>query len=159
MRKIDSLLQEYDLSHRNPTNKSIHWLCVPAIYFSLVGLLYCIPPGPLREMEFLLSHFANWATPALLLVWVYYLSLSPPLALGMMLFTALCLAVVSVLSLILPFPLWVFCLVLFVLAWIFQFYGHKIEGKKPPFLKDLQFLLIGPAWLMHFVYKRLGLGY
>ncbi|WP_162343081.1 Mpo1 family 2-hydroxy fatty acid dioxygenase [Cyclobacterium salsum] len=159
MRKIDSLLQEYDLSHQNPTNKSIHWLCVPAIYFSLVGLLYSIPPGPLREMEFLLSHFANWATPALLLVWIYYLALSPPLALGMMLFTALCLAVASVFTLILPFPLWSFCLGIFVLAWIFQFYGHKMEGKKPSFLKDLQFLLIGPAWLMHFIYKRLGLAY
>jgi uncharacterized membrane protein YGL010W len=47
----------------------------------------------------------------------------------------------------------------FVLAWIVQFYGHKIEGKKPSFLKDVQFLMIGPAWLMHFIYKKIGISY
>jgi len=159
MRKIDGLLQEYDICHRHPTNKTIHWLCVPAIFFSAVGLLYSIPPGPMQEMEYLLSHFANWATPVLLLVLVYYLMLSPPLALGMLLFAALCLAMASLLSLLLPFPFWIFCIVLFLLAWLVQFYGHKIEGKKPSFFKDIQFLLIGPAWLMHFIYKRLGLAY
>ena len=41
----------------------------------------------------------------------------------------------------------------FVLAWIGQFIGHLIEGKRPSFFKDLQFLLIGPAWLMAFVYR------
>ena len=48
---------------------------------------------------------------------------------------------------------------LFVLAWIGQFIGHKVEGKKPSFFKDLQFLLIGPAWLMSFVYRAAGLRY
>ena len=68
--------------------------------------------------------------------------------------TILCIAI----NRISPFPLWQVCLLLFVLAWIGQFYGHKVEGKKPSFLKDLQFLLIGPAWLMNFIYKRLGIG-
>jgi uncharacterized membrane protein YGL010W len=77
----------------------------------------------------------------------------------MLLFSALCLAAASLLTLFLPFSLWVFCLILFIVAWIFQFYGHKIEGKKPSFFKDLQFLLIGPAWLMHFIYRHLGLAY
>jgi len=48
---------------------------------------------------------------------------------------------------------------IFVIAWIGQFIGHKIEGKKPSFLEDLQFLLIGPAWLLHFIYKKLGIVY
>ena len=56
-------------------------------------------------------------------------------------------------------PLWRFCTAVFVLAWIGQFIGHKIEGKKPSFMKDLQFLLVGPMWLMHFVYKKAGIGY
>src|SRR5690606_19838696 len=56
-------------------------------------------------------------------------------------------------------PLWIVCLIIFVLAWIGQFYGHKVEGKKPSFLKDIQFLLIGPAWLMHFIFKKLGIPY
>jgi uncharacterized membrane protein YGL010W len=59
----------------------------------------------------------------------------------------------------LPFALWKTALGIFVLAWLGQFYGHKIEGKKPSFIKDLQFLLIGPAWLLGFVYQRLGIKY
>ena len=51
----------------------------------------------------------------------------------------------------------VFCGVLFVLAWVGQFIGHKIEGKKPSFFEDLQFLLVGPVWLLRFVYERMGL--
>ena len=159
MRKIDSLLIEYGTSHQNPTNKLIHWFCVPAIFFSIVGLIYSIPPGPLASLDYLLSNFTNWATVTLILVLYYYVTLSFPLALGMFLFSAVCLSVADLLTLYLPFPLWLFCTVLFIVAWIFQFYGHKIEGKKPSFLKDLQFLLIGPAWLMHFIYKRLGLAY
>jgi uncharacterized membrane protein YGL010W len=46
---------------------------------------------------------------------------------------------------------------LFAAAWVGQFKGHQIEGKKPSFLKDLQFLLVGPAWLLHFVYRKAGL--
>jgi uncharacterized membrane protein YGL010W len=56
-------------------------------------------------------------------------------------------------------PLWVISLIIFTGAWIGQFIGHKIEGKKPSFLKDVQFLLIGPAWLLSFIYKKLGISY
>jgi uncharacterized membrane protein YGL010W len=55
--------------------------------------------------------------------------------------------------------LWIIALVIFVAAWAGQFYGHKVEGKKPSFLKDLQFLLIGPAWLMHFLFEKWGIKY
>ena len=39
-------------------------------------------------------------------------------------------------------------LMIFVVAWIGQFDGHHIEGEKPSFAKDLQFLLIGPLWIV-----------
>jgi uncharacterized membrane protein YGL010W len=55
-----------------------------------------------------------------------------------------------------PWPVWAICLTLFVVAWIGQFIGHKIEGKKPSFFKDVQFLLIGPAWLLSKVYRKAG---
>jgi uncharacterized membrane protein YGL010W len=74
-------------------------------------------------------------------------------------FGVLCLFVANKIAELNVAPLWVICIVIFIVAWIGQFYGHKIEGKKPSFLKDVQFLLIGPAWLMHFVYKRLGIPY
>ncbi|WP_114748903.1 Mpo1 family 2-hydroxy fatty acid dioxygenase [Pleomorphovibrio marinus] len=159
MRKIEQLLQEYGSSHQNATNKTIHWVCVPLIFFSIVGLIYSIPPGPLVNLSFLLGSFANWATLILAIVLFYYMSLSPPLALGMFLFSSMCLLVANLLTIVSPIPLWALSLFLFFVSWVFQFYGHKIEGKKPSFFQDLQFLLIGPAWLMHFIYKRLGLAY
>jgi uncharacterized membrane protein YGL010W len=159
MRKIDRLLEEYGESHQNDTNKLIHWFCVPAIFFSVVGLVYSIPVGFLPEALPFLSSFANWATLALAVILVYYVSISPPLTLGMFFFSALCLALANFLNITFPGKLWAISLGIFVVAWIIQFYGHKVEGKKPSFLKDVQFLMIGPAWLMHFVYRKLGLAY
>ncbi len=159
MRKIDSLLAEYGESHQNKTNKLIHWFCVPAIFFSVVGLVYSIPSGYLQTWIPALGNFANWATITLVLVILYYVSISAPLSLGMLLFSSFCLALANYLTLIFPGKLPLISLGIFVLAWIVQFYGHKIEGKKPSFLKDIQFLLIGPAWLMHFIYKKIGITY
>jgi uncharacterized membrane protein YGL010W len=90
---------------------------------------------------------------------MYYVSLSGPLTLGMLFFSALCLALANFLDLTFPGYLWGISLGVFIIAWIIQFYGHKIEGKKPSFLKDVQFLMIGPAWLMHFIYKKWGFSY
>lgn len=159
MRKIDQLLTEYGESHQNDTNKLIHWICVPAIFFSIVGLIFSIPSGFLTELLPFMGNFANWATIVMILVLFYYLSLSVSLTLGMFLFSSFCLALANFLALAFPGKLWIISLGIFVLAWIFQFYGHKIEGKKPSFFKDLQFLMIGPAWLMHFIYKQIGIAY
>ncbi|MFA0962473.1 DUF962 domain-containing protein [Roseivirga sp. BDSF3-8] len=159
MRKIDQLLSEYGESHRNETNKLIHWICVPLIFFSIVGLVWSIPSTLLSEAFPWAGAFANWATVILLLVLVYYLTLSPPLFFGMVVWSAICLYGVFLLDQVALAPLWAICLTIFFLAWVGQFYGHKVEGKKPSFLKDLQFLLIGPAWLMHFIFKKLSLPY
>jgi len=95
----------------------------------------------------------------LALVLIYYLSLSAPLTLGMLFFSVFCLALANFLNLAFPGKLWAISLGIFVIAWIVQFVGHKIEGKKPSFFKDIQFLMIGPAWLMHFIYKKIGVPY
>lgn len=157
MRKIDQLLAEYGESHQHATNKAIHWICVPLIFFSVVGLIAAIPSGPVRAVlgE---NPYANWATVALIVALAYYVTLSIPLAVGMMLFGALCLYLARVIV-AMGWTLWITCIVIFVVAWIGQFYGHKVEGKKPSFFKDLQFLLIGPGWLMHFVFKKAGMPY
>lgn len=158
MRKIDALLSEYGESHQNKTNKAIHWICVPAIFFSVVALIASIPSGFLNSILGN-SSFANWATIVLVLVMIYYLSLSVTLSIGMLLFSVVCLYGVSLVVTNIAMPLWQVALIIFVVAWIGQFYGHKVEGKKPSFFKDLQFLMIGPAWLMHFIYKKLGIPY
>lgn len=159
MRKIDALLHEYGLSHQNKTNKTIHWICVPAIFFSIVGLIFSIPSEIIENFLPFLGSFANWATIVLTIILFYYVSISPPLALGMFFFSALCLAVANFIHLTFPIPLWMISASIFILAWVLQFYGHQIEGKKPSFLKDVQFLLIGPAWLMSFIYKKFRLAY
>ncbi len=158
MRKIDALLAEYGESHQNETNKAIHWICVPLIFLSVVGLIASIPSSFVQRV---LGHnpYSNWAFVVLVLVLVYYISLSIPLGFGMMLFGLLCLYIVRLLAQSTIAPLWLISIVIFVVAWIGQFYGHKVEGKKPSFLKDIQFLLIGPAWLMHFIYKKLRIPY
>jgi uncharacterized membrane protein YGL010W len=159
MRRIDELLSEYGESHQNQTNKAIHWICVPLIFFSVVGLLASIPSGLVQRFLGEGNPYANWATVVLILVIVYYTSLSLSLSLGMMLFGVLCLYMARLITDLGVAPLWLVSVVIFVVAWIGQFYGHKIEGKKPSFLKDVQFLMIGPAWLMHFVYRKLGIPY
>jgi len=54
---------------------------------------------------------------------------------------------------------WIVFLSVFIITWILQFVGHQIEGKKPSFLKDLHFLLIGPIWLLSFILKKAGIAY
>jgi uncharacterized membrane protein YGL010W len=159
MRKIDQLFTEYGESHQNQTNKAIHWICVPLIFFSIVGLIASIPSHGVQSFLGHGNPYANWATLGLMLVLIYYVTLSFTLSIGMMLFAAACLMLSNYIVRLNIAPLWAVCLGIFVLAWIGQFYGHKVEGKKPSFLKDIQFLLIGPAWLMHFIYKRLGIPY
>ena len=158
MRKIDALLAEYGESHQNHTNKSIHWICVPLIFFSVIGLIASIPSGFVQSVLGEGNPYANWATITLILITAYYVTLSIWLTIGMAIFGLFCLWVANMITMS-GAQLWMVSLIIFALAWAGQFYGHKIEGKKPSFFKDLQFLLIGPAWLMHFIYKKLGIPY
>ncbi|MEH6455732.1 MAG: Mpo1-like protein [Cocleimonas sp.] len=151
-RKIDLLLEEYGESHQNKTNKKIHWVCVPVIVWCVLALI--------SEIPFPVSIYGiNWLSIILILVIAYYFFLSKSLTIGFILISALSYWSISVYNNNFSLPLWLFALGLFVLAWIGQFWGHKIEGKKPSFFKDIQFLMIGPAWLLSFIYKRLGINY
>jgi uncharacterized membrane protein YGL010W len=125
------------------------------IYFTIVGLLYCIPAIPLGE-QLGAIRVVNIVVAAVV---VYYLARSFSLALGMALFSIVCLWLARMLAVHAAWPLWAICLGLFVLAWVAQFWGHGVEGRKPSFLKDIQFLMIGPAWLMSKIYRRLGIPY
>lgn len=155
MRDIADWLSDYGSSHQNPTNKLLHWLCVPPIVLAVMGFLWSLPV-PAGFADF--SPWANWATLAALAALLYYLALSPALAAGVALAFLVLLYLTQALSL-LPWPLWATSLVIFVAAWIGQFVGHAVEGKRPSFFKDLQFLLIGPLWLLAAAYRRMGLRY
>lgn len=141
MRDIHQWLEAYGESHQNPTNKLIHWVCVPAILFSIIGILW---------------HFSPLITVISMGVSLsFYYNLSVPLTLAM--------AAIFTLSLIIAHTLgdqvFKLSLVIFAVAWVFQFVGHKIEGKKPSFFEDLQFLLIGPLWCLAYLFKRFRLPY
>lgn len=149
---LQQWLDAYGESHQNPSNKLIHFVCVPVIFLTVVGLLWAIPvPAVMAEVPWL-----NWATLSLVVVVAYYARLSVPLMIGMLIFSLACIGVIRTVEMAGLSVLWT-SVVVFVLAWIGQFIGHKIEGKKPSFFEDIQFLMIGPAWIMNFLYRRLGL--
>jgi len=154
VRSLESWLNEYSESHGHFINKLLHWLCVPAIIFSLLGLLWPLKtPAPLNS---LLPD--NWAITVVLLGLVYYFMLSLRLALGMVLLSGVLLLFISWLDR-LPIPLWLLCLGVFICAWAGQFIGHIAEGNRPSFFKDIQFLLIGPLWLLAALYRKMRISY
>jgi uncharacterized membrane protein YGL010W len=152
----DQWFAEYGESHQDHANELIHWICVPVIFFCVLGFLTTIPvPGNWLTV----APWFRWSLLAMVAVLFFYFRLSLPLALGVAAFMAICWALLMLLSAHSRWPIWQVCAVLFVAAWIGQFIGHKIEGKKPSFLNDIVFLLIGPAWLLSHVYRRLGIRY
>lgn len=154
-KSIEQWLTEYSESHQNPINKLIHWICVPGIFLTVVGFLWAIPkPGLLDGIW-----GVNWASVALAFVVVFYLRLSWRIAVGIVLFSLGCMGLVAWYEALELWGLWQSSAVLFVVFWVMQFVGHSIEGKKPSFVQDLQFLLIGPAWVIGFIYRKLGWRY
>ncbi|MCZ4244583.1 DUF962 domain-containing protein [Pedobacter punctiformis] len=160
-RPVDVYFDKYQESHNNQTNEVIHWICVPLIIFSLLGLIWSIP---FPHLEFLgrYNGFINWASFLIAFSIYYYYRLSPVLSYMMLLLVFLMSwGIVSLEKWqVAGGPaVWLVCAIIFVIAWIGQFIGHKIEGKKPSFLDDVKFLLIGPIWLLHFICKKLGIRY
>ena len=152
MRRVDTLLDNYSADHLNPTNQLIHVVCVPAIAWSVTAMLWAIPvPKGVLET-------GAWAGLAMFFALLAYWKLSRPLAAGMLVAFALTVllnrwiaATWGVMAL-----LWLGVGV-FVVAWIAQFVGHRIEGKRPSFLTDMVYLLVGPIWTLRKFYTRVGL--
>ncbi|MDG5501017.1 Mpo1-like protein [Marinobacter sp. BGYM27] len=154
-KSADQWFAEYGESHRNPTNKAIHWIAVPVIFISVIGLIWSIP----TPAAFDRAPYLNWGTLGLAIATLWYIRLSLPLGIGMAIFSIIAASLVAAFESTGLMPVWGMSLILFVVMWVLQFIGHHIEGKKPSFFKDLQFLLIGPAWLMGFIYRSLGIRY
>jgi uncharacterized membrane protein YGL010W len=165
MKTIHEWLDEYAVSHQNPTNKLIHYICVPLIMISVLGLFWSIPVHGLLPAAALPSQagesisLLNVATVFMVGALLFYIQLSPMLALGMVFEAAAMIAFVYWLDYANFAPVWLLSILIFVVSWIFQFIGHNIEGKKPSFFKDVQFLLIGPIWILGYVYRQLGIRY
>ena len=152
MKNIHDWNEEYGLYHKNRINKIIHWICIPLIIFSLFGLLSLMS----YEFDIGEGHYKiNTLGIFIILVLGYYLRLSKTLALGMLIISLLFAGIIDFISLNSQSTLLYLYLGIFILAWVGQFIGHKFEGEKPAFFKDLQFLLIGPLWLLSYIYDKL----
>ena len=151
MRSFEQWMSEYGVSHQNPLNKKIHKVCVPVIMLSIIGLFWSITiPSFFTTIPYL-----NWATLFIAGCLIFYASLNLKMFLGMLIQTILMIYLTiqfektgSLLSI---------SIILFIIAWIFQFYGHKIEGKKPSFMQDLAFLLIGPLWVQKAIFEKFNI--
>jgi uncharacterized membrane protein YGL010W len=143
MRNFEQWMSEYGESHQNKTNQTIHKICVPLIMFSVLGILWSIPAPINLAITFTIASL------------IFYFSLNFKYACGMFVQSIAMLAFIQYLAKFTPIHL--ISIFIFVLSWIAQFYGHKIEGKKPSFLKDLAFLLIGPLWVLHSIYKKVDI--
>jgi uncharacterized membrane protein YGL010W len=147
MRTAQDWFDDYAVSHQNPTNQMVHYICVPLIFFSVIGLFMSIPTGFLEETLGLYNPLIeNWAVVVTLFISIFYLRMGFWYFLQMLFF--ILLAIVGNYWLGNNVSLLWASVIIFVVAWIGQFWGHKVEGKKPSFIKDLQFLLIGPLWVV-----------
>ena len=153
-REVDRWLGNYSEDHRNPTNVLIHWICVPLIVWTVVALLWVIP------VPAMLGRPGLWAGAAMVAALSFYLRLSRPLGGAMLLlFVLLGLITEGLYRVLGPGLLLALAIGVFVLAWIAQFIGHNIEGRRPAFLTDLVYLLIGPAWIAAKVMRKFGIAY
>lgn len=150
MKNLDTWLDEYSVSHKNPTNKKIHNICVPLIVLSILGMLWVIP----TPESFQVNAFVNWATIFILICHFFYFSLSMVVGIFMSLVSIIMLSICYVLKEKAGLPLLEISVAVFILAWIGQFVGHKIEGVKPSFFEDLKFLLVGPLWVFHPIFSK-----
>ena len=147
MKTAQEYFDEYAQSHQNETNQLIHYICVPLIFLSVIGLLMSVPTTFLEDNIKLYNPLVeNWAFVIGILLSIFYARLGFWYLIKMLL--------VIMLSIVINYwignniNLLTASIIIFVGAWIGQFYGHKVEGAKPSFLKDIEFLLIGPLWVM-----------
>jgi uncharacterized membrane protein YGL010W len=154
MRSVHDWFGHYAADHRNPTNVTIHWICVPAILWSVVALLWLVPvPASIGRAGF-------WCGLAMAGTLAFYWRMSRPLAAAMLVvFVGLGQLTEALYRTLGPGALLWLAIGVFVAAWIGQFIGHVLEGRRPSFLTDLAYLLIGPAWLTGKLMRRAGIAY
>ena len=154
MKPLTTWLKEYGESHQNPINRAIHKFAVPAITFSLLGLLWTLPrPEVFIQFSEDFGNWLNWATIFAFMCLIFYLRLSVRYAFIMLIVCGAMLGVQKTWLAQTEYQA-LANFIIFVVAWVFQFIGHKIEGKKPSFFQDIQFLLIGPIWVIHSLQKN-----
>lgn len=155
MTRTGEWLEHYGESHTHRINRVLHWICVPLIVMSLIGLLWSLP---VPEEFSRASPALNWGTLFIMAAVVYYFIMSISLAFGILPVVISMVAIVAWVD-TLSAPLWLVSAAMFVISWSGQFIGHWFEGEQPPFLQDLQLSMIAPLWLLATIYRRLKIPY
>ena len=140
-RRIDQLLAHYGDSHQNPVNERIHFIAIPLIMLSLIGLIFCIHPW--LAYGFMAASM------------VYYARLSGVFLAAMGVWSVLLLALVHAMG----DARLLLCVAIFVGAWVLQFIGHKLEGKKPSFFEDVQYLWVGPLFVLRPLLQKFAIAW
>jgi len=155
MRDAENWFQHYAAHQREPTLRSLHWLTVPCLALSVIGLLWSLPvPAVFARI----SPAMNWGSAFAMAAIVYYFIMSIPLGVGMTAMLAMMLAAVHWLD-GLPPPLWATSTLLLGGALVLGRAGRRQPGGRGGMLRDLHLLMIGPAWLLARLYRRLGIPY
>jgi len=154
MRTVNEWFGNYSKDHRNPVNRLIHWICVPAILWSVLAALWVIPvPGAIGRPGL-------WCAIAMIAAFAFYWKMSRPIGIAMLIvFVVLGVLTDTLYRVLGPAPLLWLAGGVFIVAWIGQFIGHVIEGARPSFFTDLAYLLIGPAWLVGKLMRRMHIAY
>lgn len=156
MRTLGEFLEAYGESHRNPVNQIVHFICVPAIFFATLGLLWLVPIGSWLGLEADLAWWVNGGTLLGVLAGLFYLKMGIGTFLLMAAWYALSvLGIVGIVNA--GWHLGWISLTIWLVAWAIQVWGHKVEGKKPSFVDDLVFLLIGPVFVSVEIAAKLGI--
>ena len=160
MKSAQEWFDAYGSSHQHPINERIHWICVPLILVSTVALLASLPHAFLREaVPSWAAGYAHFGTVVVIVSLVFYFRMAWAIGMGMLVVSVLTLWGVAALVQWEEnggTAVWLVSSPVFAIAWLLQAVGHKIEGQRPCFLEDLQFLLVGPAWLLQLLYCRFG---
>ena len=155
IRRLDRYLAAYNEHHEKSLNQAIHYVAIPMICWSIFAGLAALPfPAGWEFWPGL-----GWATVGAIVASLYYFTFSKMVGLGAAVSLAIYLLIIAIVDHAFETPLWLVALSVFALAWVLQFIGHKIEGKKPKFFDDLRYLLIGPIWVLVALYRLFGIRY
>lgn len=143
MKSLQEQMATYAAYHRNGSNKAIHFVFVPLIVWSVMGLLGLIPGVLVGGVVVTLAHVLTLAVLA------YYLRLDFPLGIAMVLFFTVLLVSALELDLRLGGTALSFFGAVFVLSWAAQLVGHRFfEGRKPALADDLFQVFVSPIFIM-----------
>jgi hypothetical protein len=154
MISADTWLEAYGRGPARLDAGLLIWVCVPLSVFGLTGLLWSLPVPEIFSDAAVL----NWGTIFLMATVVYYFIVSINLAFGALPFIVLDVAVVSWLDNLEP-SLWPVSAAMLLSAAAVQLVAERLRGRSISLIRDLQYLMLGPLWLLAAVYRRLGIPY